>query len=140
MERTITNPMRYQDWPLRLEQAIAAHQGRRFRYGRMDCVRFAAECVKAMTGEDYIKPWRGRYESKTEAEALLRDAGGLQEAATSMLGPEIPVNLAKRGDVLLFDFDGGSLGICMGAKAAVCARSRGVTFIRARDAIAAWSV
>lgn len=78
--------------------AIEAHSARGFRWRRgRDCVSFAAECVKAQTGQDLLAGVPG-WKSRREAMALADERGGLIWALDQMLRPIAPA-MAQRGDI-----------------------------------------
>ena len=61
--------MRRGDWQSRLQAHILDWQDKPFRYGRFDCALFAAGAVKAMTGFDPARGFRGY---RSEAEGLRK--------------------------------------------------------------------
>lgn len=67
-------PQRFPDWPTRLSAYLIQVEGRKFRYGRWDCVLFMAGGVLAMTGADLAKGHRG-YSGKAGASAKLAEMG-----------------------------------------------------------------
>lgn len=62
------------DWQARLISYIGAQAGRPYAEGDWDCALFAAGAVRAMTGRDLARGWRG-YRSIAEGLAALRAAG-----------------------------------------------------------------
>lgn len=133
---------RYEDWPLRLAAAIEAARGRPFSWGAQDCCLFAADVVRALTGEDLAAPFRGRYASRAQAVAILGARGGLEAVVTSVLGAPLATPLlARRGDVVMVaTADGPALGIC--ADRGVCWLTGPAGLVRCwlRDAARAWRV
>lgn len=111
---------RYPDWPSRLEHFLLEEKDRVFRYGIFDCALFCAGAIEAMTGVDIALAYRKRgYTTRFEALNLAQDLAGdgtVQAIARKQAQihgmPEVPVLMAKRGDMLLLkrprDF---SLGI-----------------------------
>lgn len=92
---------RMSDWPMILAALIEAER-RPFAWGRHDCCTFAADCVLAITGRDPLADLRGQWRTRTQALALLKRLGGLQQAVTDRLGPPLPnALLAQRGDIVL---------------------------------------
>ncbi len=128
--------MRYEDWPKRMEQAISRNEGKAFRYGRFDCVSFAADVIEDMTGE---YPHSFTYSTKAEAEAIFAEHGNLESIVSTIFEP-IPPKMAKRGDLVMVEQDGGSLGICIGSRVVLPARPEGLARVPLNEAIAAWSV
>lgn len=128
--------MRHEDWPIRMEQAISRHEGKAFRYGRFDCVIFCADVIEDMTGE---YPHSFVYSNKAEAEAIFAEYGSLG-SIVSTLFESIPPKMAKRGDLVMVEQDGGSLGICIGSRVVLPARPEGLARVGLDEAIAAWKV
>ena len=104
--------MRLQNWPHLLAEYIRARQSVPFTWGSHDCAHFAASAVSAITGQ---YPEFPHYKTKRAALKLLAQKP-LRERAGEILGPEIYVSLAQRGDVIMFvDLaTGPALGICFG--------------------------
>lgn len=100
---------RLDDWEVRLNDFIEAHQGVEFEWGKTDCGMFAMACVEAVTGER-IGP---AYKSQAGAGRALNRNGGSIEALVDKLLParEAPA-FAQRGDIILTDED--NLAVCMG--------------------------
>lgn len=119
-----------------MNQAIHRNEGKVFRYGRFDCVSFAADVIEDMTG-DY--PHSFVYSNKAEAEAIFAEYGSL-EAIVSSLFKSIPPKSAQRGDLVMMGVDGGSLGICVGSRVVLPARPQGLARLPLTDAIAAWKI
>jgi hypothetical protein len=90
---------RKENWPDLLLAEIERHGALPFEYGKSDCITFACDCVKAMTGEDIMSGQRG-YKTFEDGMKRLRRIGAkdIGEAFASKLD-EIPVALAGRGDV-----------------------------------------
>ena len=104
--------IRFADWEERLSAYLDGLRGKPFAWGHNDCCTFAAGAVKAMTGEDMMAEFRGRYATSRGSVRALRKfgAGTLAGTLTAKFGE--PVDQAQRGDVVMAD---GSLGICFGA-------------------------
>lgn len=146
-------PKRRPDWPERLRKIIEAARTRPFSWGKHDCCLFACDAVKAMTGTDPAKPFRGRYKTKRGAfGALKRFAGGgvletAQKITDELAFSEIPVSLAGRGDVVLARVpmaDGGegdALGVVsMDAANAVFTGPEGMAFVPVKECSHAWRI
>ena len=95
---------RFEDWPARLGDALAAAADRPFEFGKHDCCLAVADVVLAITGTDLAADFRG-YEGKRAALAILKKHGGvigIAEAMAARLGiAEVPPGLAQRGDVVI---------------------------------------
>lgn len=106
--------VRRPDWEARLAAQFNRYRARSFQWGRTDCCTFAADCVRAMTGQDPMRGFRTQYRSKTAAARALRHigAGTLLATLQSVFGDPVGALSAQRGDVL---WDGQNCGICNGA-------------------------
>lgn len=110
--------MRCDDWLERLWAEVDAWKSEPFEYGRNDCCLFAARCVDAMTGSDWVEELRGHYHDKRTAAVYIKEAGGVEAGATARLGEPVPRLLARRGDVCLVETETGpGLAVCVGAHA-----------------------
>lgn len=107
----IASPKRTQGWEIRLGKFLMARQKMPFAWGSNDCLIFAADAVKEMTGTDPAAQWRG-YTTKEEADVILAKEGSLTTLITIGLGipPHASYRLASRGDIALADFGNGSTG------------------------------
>lgn len=103
--------MKHPDWNKRLLTVIKAAEKRPFSWGEHDCCLFAADCAKAMCGEDFAAEFRGTYNSATGAKKALLRAGGTLEKVLGKYLDEVPVALAQRGDVAVVE---NSAGKCAG--------------------------
>ena len=72
---------------------------RPFEWGVWDCVTFANEAVRCLTGRDYLAGMA--WNSAVEAARLLRERGGLRAAVTECLGEPVAPGFACAGDVVL---------------------------------------
>lgn len=130
-------------WELALEAALRHTQP--FAWGRADCCLFAADVVRAMTGQDFAARWRGRYASAPGALRFVREAGGLQRLVEALLGPAKEPLLAHRGDLVLFCLTPhashltAALGICAGDALAAQGRD-GVVFAPLSAGLASWRI
>ena len=108
---------RHVDWPSRLNLYLIDVQKRipngELDYITLDCCRFVADGVVAMTGTDLFKKYRKRYKSKIGAARVLKRLGGLRTALGSILGEEIHKAMACHGDIVFWD---GACGWCLGRK------------------------
>lgn len=119
---------RRQDWPERLAEVLdAARDGRWDSEDAYPCGYFAADCVRAMTGED---PAPGREPSVTQAYLRMRRDGyeTLRDAVAAVL-QEIPLAQAARGDIVVAVVgDQQALGVCVGEQCAFVAQGGGLAF------------
>lgn len=84
---------------------ISRYKQHEFKWGLYDCCMFVADCLHAATGEDYAGDLRGAYDSKKTATAALKPYGGIEGYLNETFNP-VPVNFARRGDIVLFEGNG----------------------------------
>ncbi|KAB2764795.1 hypothetical protein F9K98_01225 [Brucella anthropi] len=100
--------MRHHDWEKRLVAITEAHLNSPMVWGQSDCILTAADAVEAVLGDDPAKDIRGKYKSKTAAYRLIKQRGFKSVAeALSSLFEEIPVALAQRGDLGVYENTAG---------------------------------
>jgi hypothetical protein len=144
--------VRFADWPQRLSAHLHASRDAKFVWGQHDCALAAADAILAMTGVDIAAPLRGTYTSSGAAAIAMRNYSGAgleavtEKITTANAMPEIPVKLAQRGDLVLFDtvFDppaGPALGIASLDGVSVLSTSpSGLVRIRLLSCRRAWRV
>lgn len=107
--------MRLPDWRQRLIDHIVATAAEPFKPGAHDCALAAANAVKAMTGKDYARGFRGY---RTVAEGLRKlKAKGYEDhvALVAEHFEEIPPAMAQVGDIAVVQGDDGlALAIVQG--------------------------
>lgn len=104
--------MRLENWPELLDAVIKKYTSKPFEYGKADCVTFADECVRAITGRNAVFYPNGKdYSDKAGAYKLIGTHGGLVQGIGKLLhsSPCKP-SLAQRGDVVMMR---GAVGIMM---------------------------
>lgn len=105
---------RHAQWEPRLVALVQKHMATPYHWGEHDCLLFAAEVVKAITGKDLGRKHRGKYDSFASAYAYLKSIGHASpEAMLDSLFDVKPVGFAQRGD-LVMEADGIPM-LCMGA-------------------------
>ncbi len=133
--------MKFENWPERLNDYLL--KPHTFDWALCNCALFAADAVQVQTGVDFAKAYRGPKTKRGMISRLLRVCGGDVEAAvTKELGEPIKsVLLAKRGDVVSFDFgDGAALGICNGIQGVFVSEKDGLVRIPLKECRNAWGV
>ena len=104
--------MRISTWEEALSNYIVTKRHEPFEYGVNDCCLFASGAVEAMTGEDPMSEFRGKYDSLKTSLIAIRDIGaGTLEATMDSKFPEVEIGYAQRGDLAFFD---DSVGVVMG--------------------------
>lgn len=130
--------MRNDNWAEALDAILTERMSEPFCWGKNDCALFAADCVLAMTGQDYAAAFRGKYDSEIGAvKALKRYGKGDLESTMDAQFPRKPVTLAQRGDVVMRE---GALGICMGATSFFVTIADGLAGYKTADCLTAWGV
>lgn len=105
--------MRISAWEEALSEYIATKRYDRFEYGFNDCCLFAAGAVIAVTGEDPMPEFRGKYDSLKGSLKVIKEIGaGTLEATMDSKFLEIEIGHAQRGDLAFFD---DSVGVVMGS-------------------------
>jgi hypothetical protein len=83
--------------------SAAASQG--FAWGRHDCMLFAADWARALTGDDPAAAWRGSYDSQFGALAILTAEGGHIQIMAQGLKPHgwrrVATEDTEPGDIVL---------------------------------------
>jgi hypothetical protein len=104
--------MRISTWEQALADYIAIKRHEPFEYGVNDCCLFAAGAVEAITGEDPMSEFRGKYDSLKGSLKVIKEIGaGTLEATLDGKFPEVAIGNAQRGDLAFFD---DSIGVVMG--------------------------
>lgn len=109
--------MKVEQWEEKLNEYLVANRDRAFAWGEWDCCVFAAGAVKAITGDDYMQEFRGKYDDAESANEALTviGAGDLYRTLVRKFGPAKAPLKGRKGDVALIE--GGALGIVVGSKA-----------------------
>ena len=139
--------IRHHDWPERLIAYLAGQRRLIFRWGERDCALMCWDAIRAMTGIDLGAPFRGRYASREEAQAIITEFCGSPAATLEHLAeivfraagcPPLAAIRAQRGDAVLADTElGPSLGI-VGPDGVYFAALRGTTRLPLRACRRAW--
>ncbi len=133
--------MRNEDWPEKLNDFLKAVHV--FDWSQCNCALFAADGVKSITGKDFAKPYRGPKTKRGMISRLRKVCGGgVEEAATKELGEPLEnILLAKRGDVVSFDFgEGPTLGICNGLQGVFISEHDGLVRVPLKNCRFAWTI
>lgn len=117
---------------------------RPFAWGQNDCCLFAADCVLAICGVDIADEYRGKYSTALGAFRAVKKYGGLEaaieRACASAEFPQVSVDFARRGDLVLFDTEHGpALGICLGVDSWL-AGENGLVCVHTNQCRKAWRV
>lgn len=131
-------PPRLPKWRGLLSNYLIEVDGVAFRPGKHDCALFCAGAVRAMTGFDAAKGWRG-YRTLKEGGKRLQQAG--YESWWDMIADrECDTSQLNIGDVALVEQDEELAGgICIGSHIAVLAPS-GRTSVRLGQSVRAFKI
>jgi hypothetical protein len=104
------------DWKIRLITYLGEAARKPFQPGKHDCALFAAGAVKAMTGQDFARGYRGRYRTLKGGVKALQSRGFADHIAlAASLLPEVPTAFAGPGDLAVVDTpQGPALGVVQG--------------------------
>lgn len=103
-------PGRKSDWEQRYNDYLASVVDKPHEYGSHDCLLHVANGIKAITGKDYGRGHRGKYNSALgAAKHLKKHKADSPEQYLDNLFPEKPIGFAQRGDVVLVEVEGQRL-------------------------------
>jgi hypothetical protein len=130
--------MRVEGWESLLAEHVREAYGIPFQWGTHDCAIWAARWVRTCTGKDFLSDWEGKYKTEAGAKRMMKRRGydSVAEIADEHL-VEIPVALARRGDLLLHPQ--GHLGVCFGRHGFFLAE-HDVTMLGTLHCTKAWAV
>lgn len=134
--------VRIKGWEQRLSATKIGAMRRVWGWGSFDCCIFAADCILAVTGEDFASDYRGAYETEAEAYRLLASLGHRDLASlVSARLPERPYAYARRGDIALMPGEFGDfVAVCDGITAVAPAEGRGLRHAPIEGALRFWGV
>lgn len=94
--------------------AIQEWRTKPFVWGKNDCCLGAANVYLKLYGKDYAEEWRG-YTTALGAYRHLKKAGGMEGIMNKLGFVEVPVNFARRGDIVIYPTNptGPSMGIML---------------------------
>lgn len=117
MSKSIT---RLPDWRERLAEYLASSHKLKLVPGKHDCALEAAAAVRAMTGKDFSRGFRG-YKTFAGGVRKLRDKGFHDHVALAgSIFDEVHWSKARVGDLAVIDTDeGDALGVVIGDKISV---------------------
>jgi len=133
--------MRFEGWEQFAADYIEKMAKTQFEWGISDCVLFACDLAKAMTGKDPAESIRGRYESQRGAIYLIATAERPPEIVMDDYFQRVPIAYAQRGDIVFRAIEGGgfNFGIVWDGKAVFRAQEKGVVFEKL-EGLTAWRV
>ncbi|MBB5041924.1 DUF6950 family protein [Shinella fusca] len=133
--------MRHPDWLKRLNDVVAKHQALPAQYGVSDCYLIADDAVEAVTGSFMHGEAARRYTSPAGAAKQLRKRGfkSVRDAFAARF-TEIPVLLAQRGDIGVYDNNGEISGGIFTSVGFMVRGEQGIVFLPPTAALAAFRV
>lgn len=106
---------RLPNWRAELAAYMASVAPAKFKPGTHDCALFVAGAVKAMTGVDFAKGFRGYRSLKAGAEKLKKHGYSDHIEYAAHVLSSVPVLMAQVGDVAVVEGDeGDALGVVQG--------------------------
>lgn len=104
---------RLSNWESPLSEYIASKRNEPFAYGSNDCCYFCFGAIEAITGQDCMAEFRGKYDTEFGSLRALKEIGqGDLESTMDHKFPTVEIALAQRGDIAFF---GGCIGVVMGS-------------------------
>lgn len=128
--------MKKQDWPARLEKEIVRYQQEPFIWGENDCLIFVADCIKSMTGFDFMEQWRGKYTNEDEAASLMMEHwNGKINRGWDAVSTPIDNHKAQRGDFGTLDYMGKKYCgvVSMNARFLLVRTEEGIARLKLKD-------
>ena len=130
-------------WENKLFLLVKEASERTYVLGEHDCTTFALDVIFALTGEDFGKFVRKKYETRAESLRIARNIGGkgLKEAATKILERE-PRDwaMAMRGDLVVVLHESiEHFGVCLGSVAAMLG-DEGLIYIPMNRCTSCWNI
>lgn len=109
---------RKENWPQLLNQYLGEIRSKEFEWGVFDCCIMCAGAIEAITGEDLMSEFRGKYDSEETSDEALAEIGkgDLYQTLVDKLGEPVDGAHGQRGDVAYHE-PTGICGIVYGKKA-----------------------
>jgi hypothetical protein len=135
---------RKNNWPAALALFVEEKQNQPFDWRTNNCGFFACDWIAILVGIDPAAEYRDKIDSALSAQRVLDAAGGVEAIATDAAmrwgWPPVPVSMARRGDVVSYEGDGGhSLGVCLG-ELSVFTHKEGLAFRPTLTGRKAWRI
>jgi hypothetical protein len=130
--------MRKEGWEAILRNYIEDSRKLSFEWGKSDCALWVAGYFDQVTGSSFLKEYKGQYSDEQGAYSLLHQLGFTDITdLPSVYAPPVPINYAKRGDIISFN---GALGICDGRKSYILTVEVGLFAVLTAACQKAWAV
>lgn len=128
-------------WEQALQDEFFLARNRQFEWGYNDCALFCARCVERTTGSRVVSRIKKQFVWTNKSQGLkLLAKNDFRDMVSEILGPSVPANLCKAGDVMLVHNDGQEvLGMHEG-HFVVGVSEYGIDKIPLENAICGWSI
>jgi hypothetical protein len=133
--------MRVEGWEQIAIDYIQQSLNTKFEWGQKDCVLFACDLAKAITGKDPAEKIRGKYNSKKTALSLIKKEPVAPEIVMNDYFEIIHIGFAQRADIVFRrNEDGGfNFGLVWDGKAVFMAENQGIVFEKL-EGLTVWRV
>jgi hypothetical protein len=131
---------RLKGWEHKLYAETLSAMSKAHAWGQHDCVTFAADIVRTLTGGRLRDDLRGTYDSPIGALRVIRKMGaeGVGDLVALYL-PEVAPSIARRGDIILASEPHEFLAVCVG-RTAVGPSASGMIHVPMSQAVRAFRV
>ena len=134
--------IRRDGWRSAFAAAIEVHRPFPFTWGAHDCAILSADCIKAVTGLDLARNFRGHYDTKESAAAFLAMCG--YESAVDVVAARftaIHPSQAVAGDIAVIKTrHGPATAPVMGAELAAYAKDGRLGAVPLSEAVQAFRI
>lgn len=133
--------MKRSGWKAKLRNLITERASAPFVWGKNDCVLWAGDCYKAISGGDPVAEFRDAYDNEQGAKKAIVDycGGNLTDAVLQMLGYPNQKKL-EDGDIVMVQLaEGDTMGVYADGRAIVVGE-KGLIEIPATQIVAHWRV
>lgn len=136
---------RLPDWRERLDRMIESGAQLAFEWGTFDCALHVSNCIRAVVDVDPAAHYRGTYHDEAGAAAIYGASFEtfIANTADALGCEEVPVTLARRGDVVFVDNDtpqGAIAVVGLDGRFASCAGQNGLVLVRMHRWKRAWKI
>lgn len=131
--------MRLENWEDKLYSYIESVKIEPFKWGKFDCCSFTAGAIKEITGFDFYKDYKNKYDSEETAYLTLYEVSGYKTiiGLLNNLFEKKELSMAQRGDIVLSQQK--AIGICLGVKSAFTS-PEGLTYLETSNCLKCWGI
>ena len=133
--------MRIEGWEQIASDYIGDALNQEFVWGKRDCVLFACDLARAITGKDPAEKIRGKYKSQKSALFLISNEPTAPEIVMNDYFQRIHIGFAQRADIVFRRKENGgfNFGIVWDGKAVFLAEGKGIVFEKL-EGLTVWRV